>query len=130
MNAAISAADPTLAPGLPILNIPKYTETTSLTYTGHAFNDVDFTARLSNSYVGEMTDIEYTYATLPSYDLIGLRLGLTGPKWSAYLFGDNLTDKRAQLGINTTAFAWTVPSVERVVTNQPRTIGVDFNYRF
>ncbi|HWZ64663.1 MAG TPA: TonB-dependent receptor [Steroidobacteraceae bacterium] len=131
VNAAISAVDPTLAPGLPILNIPKYTETTSLTYTRPAFDGIDFTARLSNSYVGEMTDIEYTYATLPSYDLIALRLGLSsGQKWSAYLFGDNLTDKRAQLGINTTAFAWTIPSVERVVTNQPRTIGVDFNYRF
>jgi iron complex outermembrane receptor protein len=131
VNAAVNAADPTLAPGLPILNIPKYTETTAVTYTTHAFDNVDFTARLSNSYVGEETDIEYTYATLPSYDLVALRLGLvSGQKWSAYLVGDNLTDKRAQLGINTTAFAWTIPSVERVVTNQPRTIGVDFNYRF
>jgi iron complex outermembrane recepter protein len=131
VNAAINAVDPTLAPGLPILNIPKYTETTSLSYTTRAFDGVDFSARLSNSYVGEQTDIEYTYATLPSYDLIALRLGLvSGQKWSAYLFADNLTDKRAQLGINTTAFAWTIPSVERVVTNQPRTIGIDVNYRF
>ncbi|HUA90604.1 MAG TPA: TonB-dependent receptor, partial [Steroidobacteraceae bacterium] len=57
VNGAISVADPTLAPGLPILNIPKYTETTSLTYTAPAFAGVDFSARLSNSYVGEMTDI-------------------------------------------------------------------------
>ena len=131
VNAAINAVDPVLAPGLPILNIPKYTETTALTYTTRAFAGVDFSARLSNSYVGEQTDIEYTYATLPAYDLISLRLGLvSGQKWSAYLFGDNLTDKRAQLGINTTAFAWTIPSVERVVTNQPRTVGIDVNYRF
>ena len=53
-----------------------------------------------------------------------------GEKFSAYLFGDNLGDKRAQLGINMTAFAWTVPSVERVVTNQPRTVGLDINYKF
>src|SRR5579864_4679806 len=86
VNAAINAVDPTLAPGLPILNIPKYTETTSLSYTTRAFDGVDFSARLSNSYVGEQTDIEYTYATLPSYDLIALRLGLvSGQKWSAYL---------------------------------------------
>jgi iron complex outermembrane recepter protein len=131
VNPAVEAVDPTLAPGLPILNIPKYTETTSLTYTAPAFDGVNFTARLSNSYVGEETDIEYIYQTLPSYDLVALRLGLvSGQKWSAYLVGDNLTDKRAQLGINTTAFAWTIPSVERVVTNQPRTIGVDLNYRF
>jgi iron complex outermembrane recepter protein len=130
VNPAISAVDPTLAPGLPILNIPKYTQTASVTYTHPLFNDVSFSARLSNSYVGEQTDIEYTYATLPSYDLIALRFGLVGSKASAYLFADNLTDRRAMLGINTTAFAWTTPSVERVATNQPRTIGLDFNYKF
>jgi Sulfotransferase domain len=32
--------------------------------------------------------------------------------------------------INTTGFSWTIPSVERVVTNQPRTIGVDIRYNF
>jgi len=42
---------------------------------------------------------------------------------------------RASCGVfhsayNTTAFAWTIPSVERVVTNQPRTIGVDVHYNF
>ncbi|HUN24758.1 MAG TPA: TonB-dependent receptor [Steroidobacteraceae bacterium] len=130
VNPTISAADPSLVPGLAILNIPKYTETTSLTYTKPLFGDVSFTGRLSNSYVGPETDIEYTYATLPPYDLIGLRFGLTGKRLSGYLFADNLTDKRADLGINTTAFAWTIPSVERVVTNQPRTIGVDLTYSF
>ncbi|MBV8341093.1 MAG: TonB-dependent receptor [Gammaproteobacteria bacterium] len=130
VNSAINAVDPTLTSGLPILNVPKYTETTSLTYTKRAFADVDFTARLSNSYVGQTTDIEYTYATLPAYNLVNLRLGLGAKRWSAYLFADNLTDKHAQLGIDTTAFAWTIPSVERVVTNQPRTIGLDVNFRF
>ncbi len=130
VNPVISAADPSLVPGLPILNIPKYTQTASLNYTRPLFAGYDFTARLSNSLVGPQTDIEYTYATLPSYNLVGLRFGLVGERLSAYLFGDNLTDKRAQLGINTTAFAWTIPSVERVVTNQPRTIGIDVNYKF
>ncbi|HTY48483.1 MAG TPA: TonB-dependent receptor [Steroidobacteraceae bacterium] len=130
VNETIAQADPALTPGLPVLNIPKVTETTSLTYSRPVFAGVNFTARLSNSYVGEQTDIEYTYATLPGYDLLGLRFGLTGDRFSAYLFGDNMTDKRAALGINTTAFAWTIPSVERVVTNQPRTVGVDLNYRF
>jgi len=130
VNPTISAADPALVPGLAILNIPKYTETTSLNYTRPAFGDFNFTARLNNSLVGPETDIEYTYAQLPSYDLVGLRFGLMNEKMSAYLFADNLTDKRAELGINTTAFAWTIPSVERVVTNQPRTIGIDVNYKF
>jgi iron complex outermembrane recepter protein len=130
VNQSIAAVDSALTPGLPILNIPKYTETTSLTYTKPVLPGYNFMARLSNSYVGESTDIEYTYATLPAYDLVALRFGLVGEKFSGYVFGDNITDKRAELGINTTAFAWTIPSVERVATNQPRTIGVELNYKF
>ena len=130
VNSAVSAADTALVPGLNILNIPKYTQTASLNYAKRIFGDFDFTARLSNSLVGPMTDIQYTYATLPSYNLVALRFGLVGKQLSAYLFGDNLTDKRAALGINTTAFAWTTPSLVRVVTNQPRTIGVEVNYKF
>jgi outer membrane receptor protein involved in Fe transport len=130
VNSAVTAVDPSLADGLPILNVPKYTETTSLTYMTPVSPSYKFMARVNNSYVGESTDIEYTYATLPAYDLIGLRFGLIGDKLSGYLFSDNLTDKHAELGINTTGFSWTIPSLERVVTNQPRTIGVDVQYKF
>jgi hypothetical protein len=130
VNPAVTAVDPSLAPGLPILNIPKYTETTSLTYSTPVSDTYKFVARANNSYVGESTDIEYTYATLPAYDLVGLRFGLVSDKVSAYVFADNVTDKRAELGINTTGFSWTIPSLERVVTNQPRTIGVDVKYNF
>jgi outer membrane receptor protein involved in Fe transport len=130
VNPAVSQADPALVTGLPILNIPKYTETTSLTYMTPISAAYKFMARVNNSYVGESTDIEYSYAILPAYDLVGLRFGLVGEKLSGYLFSDNLTNKRAELGINTTGFSWTIPSLERVVTNQPRTIGVDVQYKF
>ena len=53
-----------------------------------------------------------------------------GSRAAGFVFADNLTNKHAQLGINTTAFAWTIPSVERVATNQPRTIGIDIKYSF
>jgi iron complex outermembrane recepter protein len=130
VNPAVTAVDPSLAPGLPILNVPKYTETTSLTYLTPISDTYKFMARANNSYVGESTDIEYTYATLPAYDLVGLRVGLVSDKLSGYIFSENVTNKRAELGINTTGFSWTIPSLERVVTNQPRTIGVDIKYNF
>jgi iron complex outermembrane receptor protein len=130
VNSAVTAVDPSLAKGLPILNVPKYTETTSLTYMTPVSDGYKFMARINNSYVGESTDIEYTYATLPAYDLVGLRFGLVGDRLSGYLFSDNLTNKQANLGINTTGFSWTIPSLERVVTNQPRTVGVDIQYKF
>jgi iron complex outermembrane recepter protein len=130
VNPAVTAVDPSLASGLPILNVPKYTETTSLTYMTPVSDTYKFMARANNSYVGEQTDIEYTYATIPAYNLVGLRFGLVSDKLSGYIFSDNLTNKRAELGINTTGFSWTIPSLERVVTNQPRTIGVDIKYNF
>jgi iron complex outermembrane recepter protein len=130
VNGAVTAVDPSLADGLNILNVPKYTETTSLTYETPVSDSYKFMARVNNSYVGESTDIEYTYATLPAYDLVGLRFGLISNKLSGYVFADNLTNKHAELGINTTGFSWTIPSLERVVTNQPRTVGVDIKYNF
>jgi hypothetical protein len=130
VNATLEQADSAFTPGLGLLNVPKYTETTSLTYTKPLSDNVKFTARVNNSYVGQSTDIDFTYGTLPSYDLVGLRFGLLGEKLSGFLFVDNATDKRAELGINTTGFAYTIPSLIRVATNQPRTIGVDMKYRF
>ena len=130
VNETLEHADAAFTPGLGLLNVPKYTETTSLTYTKPINDNVKFTARLNNSYVGQATDIDFTYGTLPSYDLVGLRFGMLSEKLSGFLFVDNLTDKRAQLGINTTGFAYTIPSLIRVATNQPRTIGVDMKYKF
>jgi iron complex outermembrane recepter protein len=130
VNATLEAADSALTPGLGLLNVPKYTETTSLTYTKPVGNNLKFTARINNSYVGQATDIDFSYGTLPSYDLLGLRFGLIGAHLSGFVFADNLTDKRAELGINTTGFAYTIPSLIRVATNQPRTIGLDLKYMF
>jgi iron complex outermembrane recepter protein len=130
VSTALQAQDPSLVPGLPLLNVPKYTGTTSLTYTTSVADGLKFMTRLSNSLVGPATDIDFTYGTLPSYDLVTLRFGLIGAKLSGFVFVDNLTDKRAQLGINTTAFSYTIPSLIRVATNQPRTIGLELKYDF
>jgi iron complex outermembrane recepter protein len=130
VNASLEQADSAFTPGLGLLNVPKYTETTSLTYTTPVNDNLKFSARVNNSYVGQSTDIDFTYGTLPSYNLVGLRFGLIGERLSGFLFADNVTDKRAQLGINTTGFAYTIPSLIRVATNQPRTIGVDLKYSF
>jgi outer membrane receptor protein involved in Fe transport len=130
VNAALQQADPAFTPGLGLLNVPKYTETTSLTYTKPVADTFKLVARVNNSYVGQSTDIDFTYGTLPAYDLVGMRLGLVGNRLSGFVFVDNLTDKRAQHGINTTGFSYTIPSLIRVATNQPRTIGIDLKYNF
>jgi hypothetical protein len=46
---------------------------------------------------------------------------------SAYLFVDNLFDKRADLG-DPEEISFFVPALNRVMTNQPRTIGLELSY--
>lgn len=131
VNAAVSQVSTTaLTVGTPILNIPKYTESTSITYT-HPINDeFKFNARISNSYVGPATDTSFAYTHLSPYDLLAARAGIEAQHWSAFLFVDNATNKVAQLSTNTTSFSWIVPSITRVATNQPRTYGIDASYKF
>ncbi len=129
-NAALQAQDPLVVPGLPLLNVPKFTETTARVYSRPVSDTWRLSARVSNSYVGTTTDIDYSYGTLPAYDIFGARVGLMNGQVSVWLFADNFTDKRAQLGINTTGFSYTIPSLIRVATNQPRTIGIDLKYAY
>ncbi len=131
VNAMASQVSTTpLMPGTRILNIPKYTESTSLTYTRPVVGEYSAVFRVSNSLVGPVEDTSFTYTNLPSYDLVSARLGMKSDHLSGYLFVDNLTNRVAALSTNTTTFSWIVPSITRVSTNQPRTIGVDLNYRF
>jgi hypothetical protein len=68
--------------------------------------------------------------TLPSYNLIDARAGVASGPRTAAVFGTNLTNKVAEQTINNTVFAWQTYAITRVSTNQPRTIGVDFQYKF
>ena len=74
-------------------------------------------------------DITFARNTLPSYDLVNSRFGVEADRWSAVLFVDNLTNKKALLS-DTGALSANVPIFNRVATNQPRTIGADLNYKF
>ena len=85
--------------------------------------------RINNSYVDSIQDITYARNTLPSYDLVNSRVGLEADHWSAMFFVDNLTNKVALLS-DTGALSANVSIFNRVATNQPRTYGVDLNYRF
>jgi len=130
VNSALQIADPVLTPGSRLLDIPKFTQSASITYVTPLTGEFDFTARLANSLVGPVRDISYTYIDLPSHDIWNARIGAVGSKWAGYFFVDNIANTKAAMGTNTTAFSWLVPSLVRVATNQPRTIGVNLNYRF
>jgi iron complex outermembrane receptor protein len=115
--------------GQRLLDVPEVTANTALSYKQPLANDMNFVSRLTNSYVSGIQDITFTRNSLPAYDLVGLRAGVETGRWSAMLFADNLTNKMALLG-DTGALSANISILNRVATNQPRTIGVDLNFKF
>ncbi len=58
------------------------------------------------------------------YVLLNLGFGVKKDGWRAELFVDNVTDKAAQLNIDTLQFT------PKVVTNRPRTFGMRLSYDY
>jgi outer membrane receptor protein involved in Fe transport len=84
--------------------------------------------RATNEYIGTMTDVTETLNLVPSRDIVRARVGwVSDRKVSAYLFVDNLFDKWADLG-DPEEISFFVPALNRVMTNQPRTIGLELSY--
>ncbi len=129
-------SDPLSRPGLPIPpgtrinNIPRYTGSLAFQYDTVLQNDYNLLARLSEAYVGPSDDVAVDRETLGGYGLVEARAGVTHNKWQAYLYGNNLNNKHAALTIDNTVFAWQQPTITRVSTNQPRTIGLQFETKF
>jgi outer membrane receptor protein involved in Fe transport len=112
-----------------LLDVPEVTANTTLTYRYALAGTMNLVARINNSYVDSIQDITFKRNTLPSYDLVDTRFGVETDRWSALIFVDNLTNKKALLS-DTGALSANVPIFDRVATNQPRTIGADVSYRF
>ena len=77
----------------------------TLAYSGSSFSDIVLINR----------------AEQDSYLLLGLSVGIRKENWSVEVFGENLTDERAQLN-NSLIF-----DRERITTNRPRTFGLRFS---
>jgi iron complex outermembrane receptor protein len=119
-----------ITPGTRVLNVPKYTAVAGLNYQVPINEQLNGLFHLASSLVGPNQDQAAVRQTLPSYNLVDGRAGIASGPWSAAVFGTNLTNKVAEQTINNTVFAWQTYAITRVSTNQPRTIGVDFQYKF
>ncbi len=127
-NAAAQASG--ITPGTRVLNVPKYTAVAGLDYQAPINDRLNAVFHIADSVVGPNQDQAAVRQTLPSYALLDARMGIASGPWTAALFGTNLTNKVALQTINNTVFAWQTYAITRVSTNQPRTIGVDFQYKF
>jgi len=93
----------------------------------HPVADYTLVARASNVIVGSSQAQTYFLNNLPGYNIVKARVGLLRDQWSAFLFVDNLTNKQAFLN-DTNNYFLNFPGVNRVATNQPRTIGLTFEF--
>jgi hypothetical protein len=119
-----------ITPGTRVLSVPKYSANLGLSYTPQITETMNGLLNVSNSWVGTVRDQAAYPQILPAYYLLDARAGVSSGPWGAYLYGTNLTNKEAALTINNTIFAWQTYAITRVSTNQPRTIGLDFQYKF
>lgn len=118
--------------GSPVYQVPKWT----------AAVKVEYSTPVSSSFEGFVRG-DYSYADSsfsanndplnprlrPSYSLIDARLGLRSDTLDIALFGKNLANTHANLADNR-SLAAEAPGLPRLVTNRPRTIGVEARYRF
>jgi iron complex outermembrane recepter protein len=124
-----SLIDAGFDPGTPIQQVPHWTSSASIAYRHSLTEQLSLTARADNTYVGSRTDETFSINQLSSYDLTNIRAGVDAGRWSAVLFVNNIADKRVLLN-NITQDAINLPTFNRVAVSQPRTAGIDLNYRF
>jgi len=116
--------------GDPLQDIAPWTASASLSYSFPVADDIDLTLRGNYEFQGTRIDATYSPMNhLPAYSLVNLRAELGGGPWTAALFANNVTDKKAYL-TDTTSLSLNLPTFNRVATNQPLTIGIDLSYRF
>jgi iron complex outermembrane receptor protein len=85
-------------------------------HQGHSLATTD---RLTKDLQGN--SIAYDLAAYTTFDAA---LGISREAWTAQLFAENLSDKRAELYANYRQW------YKAVTTNRPRTLGLRFSYRF
>jgi iron complex outermembrane receptor protein len=117
------------SPGTPIQQVPKWTGSVSLAYHHELSSDLALIGRAESTYVGNRTDATFYTNDLPPNDITNVRGGLEGANWSAVIFVNNVADNRAILN-NVTADAINLATYNRVAVSQPRTAGIDLNYKF
>jgi len=115
----------------PIMNVAKDGGSISVTYSTEVMNDYKLSARVADVFVGTSHDVAYYFDyTLPSYNIANARVSLEHNNWAANVFVDNFTNKVALMTANNTSFQFNIPQLVRYSTNQPRTVGVQANYKF
>lgn len=127
-----SSATSPQQPGDPIYQVPDWTANVAATQTQALTGGLNLVSNVTYGYV----DHSYSANNNPfvprvraAYGLLNARFALDFSKYQVALFGKNLQNTHADLADNA-SIAAEVVGRPRIVTNQPRTIGLDFVARF
>ena len=113
-----------------ISGVPDLTANASVQYIFPLVGDWSGRVRMDANHYGESTSQNNNVIReRDSWSAVNLRLGVTNENWDVTLFADNVTDERANLADNR-SIAAEMPGRSRIVTNRPRTIGVEARYHF
>ena len=114
-------------------DVPEYTANIGLDYNHRLDGPLSLVAHADYTYTGQRYDLvainQGQMWSLPGYALANLRIGVNiGSDWAVSLFCSNLANNHPALE-NMTALNLANPDFNRVLTAQPRTIGLDFNFK-
>ncbi len=114
---------------LPILNVPRANFHLGAAYRFDLGPDTPLTLRVDGSHVGSAYDISYYYPVrLPANTIANVRASMPVRGGLMDVYVTNLTNVVTWNTANNTSFQYNSPSVMRVSTNQPRTIGVEYSF--
>jgi iron complex outermembrane receptor protein len=135
-NAYVAQSSHGYIAGNMLPDVPRVTASVNLYYHTRLTDGLELVARAENIYTGNRVDLTFpagvpdTQTPLGGYDLTNLRVGVQSVRgWTAYVFADNVLDKRAALE-NIAQLTLANASFNRVETNQPLTLGVDLTYEY
>ncbi len=137
-NARITKPGGALSPlqeGDHVFEVPDWTGNTSGTWTARLSDEYKLVSEIDYSYVGHSFSANNLAAANPAtrlrphYDLLDARIALAHGKVEYAFVGKNLGNTTANLADNRSLAAET-PGRPRLVTNQPRTIGLEVRASF
>ena len=121
-----------------LVNVPKWAFATGVD-VDYPLGNFELIGHLSYEYVGDRfsTAENFVSTDLPSTGIVNARLGVQTSRWSAVGYVANATNRIEPQAIGATGGLAFVNSAGRldapvnsVAVNRPRTIGVDFTFRY
>jgi outer membrane receptor protein involved in Fe transport len=125
-------ANSPLRKGQRVFQTPQWTLSAGADYTRPLTAGLNLVSGINYSYVGDSTSANNDPTSpriRPDYNLVDARIGVEWKEYTVVIFARNLTDEHADFADNR-SIAAELPGRPRVVTNQPRSIGLEIRGNF